>query len=91
MSEPCPFCNPSLSQIFYADDLVAGLWDDSPVAPGHALLIPCRHIASWFEANPEEQGALLRVLEIARQEVMKKYPAEGFNVISWFGATKGRW
>jgi diadenosine tetraphosphate (Ap4A) HIT family hydrolase len=54
----CPFCFPEATRIFHAGPLVLSLWDGFPVAPGHALLIPRRHVADWFEATPEEQAEL---------------------------------
>jgi diadenosine tetraphosphate (Ap4A) HIT family hydrolase len=62
---PCPFCNPSSDKLFFTGDLVVGLWDAFPVSPGHALLIPRRHVAEWFDATPEEQAELLRAIAVA--------------------------
>ena len=55
----CPFCNPSEARIFLSGVQVFGLWDAYPVSPGHALLIPRRHIPTWFEATSEEHVALI--------------------------------
>jgi diadenosine tetraphosphate (Ap4A) HIT family hydrolase len=45
---------------------VLGLWDAYPVTPGHALLIPTRHVDTWFDATMEERIALLRGIDVAR-------------------------
>jgi hypothetical protein len=55
----CPFCNPSEARIFLSGDQVFCLWDAYPVSPGHALLIPRRHIPAWFEATSQEHVALI--------------------------------
>ena len=70
MTRPaCPFCQPTADRIFHAGKLTLGLWDAFPVSPGHALLITKRHVASWFEAAPEEQAELLAGVELARREI----------------------
>lgn len=72
---PCPFCSPQ--RIFHTGPLTLGLWDAFPVSPGHALLIPRRHITTWSEATPDEQRELTAAIAIAQQASPK---ADGFNV-----------
>ena len=35
------------------------LWDAFPVNRGHALIIPRRHVPTWFDASAEERVALM--------------------------------
>ncbi|NHA14137.1 HIT family protein [Thioalkalivibrio sp. XN279] len=76
----CPFCEPSQERVFYQDDLICCLWDAFPVSDGHALVITRRHVPTWFEATPEEQAAVTRGIEIARQEIEKTRQPDGYNV-----------
>ena len=76
----CPFCSPDPDSIFYRDNLIVGLWDKHPVTPGHALLIPIRHVRTWFEASSEEQASLMRATEIARAAIDSASPADGYNI-----------
>jgi len=76
----CPFCNPDNPGIIMANDHAIALYDDYPVTPGHALIIPRRHIASLFEATGEEQAALLELLAEMRQLLLGEYRPEGFNI-----------
>ena len=77
----CPFCEPDVSRIFYDDDpMFLCLWDGFPVSPGHALVIPRRHVASWFDATPQEQACLLKGIEVAKREIEKQYQPNGFNI-----------
>jgi diadenosine tetraphosphate (Ap4A) HIT family hydrolase len=79
--QPCPFCNPRPAErIFYEDDLTRGLWDGFPVSPGHALLVPRRHVATWFDATAEEQAALMRALSAARDIAAERHRPDGYNV-----------
>lgn len=69
--QPCPFCDPRPAErIFYEDELIWGLWDGFPVSPGHALIVPRRHVATWFDATAEE-GASLSETRVVREGLIK--------------------
>ena len=77
----CPFCFPDAGRIFHVGDLVLGLWDGYPVSPGHALLVPRRHVSSWFEATPDERSELVAATDIARQAILSRMVSNiGVNV-----------
>lgn len=79
--QSCPFCDPRPAErIFYEDELTRGFWDGFPVSPGHALLVPRRHVATWFDATAEEQAALMRALSTARDIVAERHRPDGYNV-----------
>jgi len=67
-----------------------GRWDDFPVSPGHVLVIPRRHIGAWFDANPEEQVALLEGVERAREAILRRHQPDGFNIGINVGAAAGQ-
>ena len=74
----CPFCNyegPVLeSALAYA------CFDKHPVAPGHVLILPRRHISDWFEINSEERAAIWTLAEQARALLLRSYAPDGFNL-----------
>ena len=80
MSATCPFCTPDPTRIIFETDGFFGLWDGYPVSPGHALVIPRRHIATWFDASRDEQTALLEGIERVRQEILRRHQPDGFNI-----------
>jgi hypothetical protein len=53
--EPCPFCAAETERICHEAKDVLGVWDGFPVTPGHALLVPRRHVATWFQASQGER------------------------------------
>ena len=61
----CPFCTIVEADRLIETDLVIGFFDRYPVSPGHLLLIPRRHVASWFDATPEERAALMGAIDDA--------------------------
>ena len=76
----CVFCAPHADRIFYEGERVRGLWDAFPVSPGHALLIPRRHVATWFEASVEEQRDLASAISVAQRAVVERHEPDGFNI-----------
>jgi diadenosine tetraphosphate (Ap4A) HIT family hydrolase/HKD family nuclease len=77
---PCPFCPPPGDRIAFEEALVFGLWDAFPANPGHLLLVTRRHIPTWFEATQEEQQALTKAIDKARQAIEQRYQPDGFNI-----------
>lgn len=77
----CPFCDPPADRVFFQGECVFALWDGYPVSPGHALIIPRRHVSSLFEATPEELANLMEALPIVRAHVLEAHPdIAGFNI-----------
>jgi diadenosine tetraphosphate (Ap4A) HIT family hydrolase len=67
----CPFCiPPEHSRIIQTNDHAIAIYDGFPVSPGHILIIPKRHIASFFEATMEEQTAMFNLLTEVRQHLL---------------------
>jgi len=86
----CPFCHIPEEQRFYDGTLVFGIWDSHPASPGHALLIPKRHVATWFDASREEQAELLVAVDAAREAIEKTRSPDGYNIGVNIGAAAGQ-
>ena len=76
----CPFCQPAADRVFHKGEFILGLWDGFPVSPGHALLVPRRHVATWEDASPEERNALSESIVHAQAEIRKSHQPDGFNI-----------
>ncbi len=87
---PCPFCHPDPNLVFHQTDEIIALWDRYPVSPGHALIVPRRHVADWFEATSEEQRALTDGLTIVRKTIQEKHQPDGFNIGINIGEAAGQ-
>ena len=73
----CPFC--MASEAVLRNDLAFAIYDRAPVAPGHMLIIPRRHVADWFDTTPQEQSAMLALLELSRTLLRRERRPDGFN------------
>jgi diadenosine tetraphosphate (Ap4A) HIT family hydrolase len=90
MTKPCPFCTLPLERIIDSNDLALVIRDGYPVSPGHALVIPKRHIGSWFEITPEEQSAMLDLLGRAKAVLEEEFKPDGYNIGINDGPTAGQ-
>lgn len=77
---PCPFCAPDPARVFHKGQTVFALWDGFPVNPGHALIIPYRHVGSWFEATEEGQEEILRTIPLVRERIEANHAPAGYNI-----------
>ena len=76
----CPFCSLVETRIIAGLDLAIACWDAFPVSPGHALIVPRRHVASWTEATPDEKAAILSAIDVARVHIDERHRPDGYNI-----------
>ena len=60
--------------------LAFAIRDGFPVTEGHTLVITRRVVPTWFEATPEEQRALLELVEVVKGQLDALYRPDGYNV-----------
>ena len=89
-SSPCPFCTPDPARVFFQGKTVFALWDAFPLNDGHALIVPHRHIGSWFEATAGEQAEMLEAVSVVRKEIEGSRSPDGYNVGMNLGAAAGQ-
>lgn len=85
-STKCPFCDPDETRIIRRFDYVFALWDGFPVSEGHALIVPYRHVPTWFDASHEERAALFGAIDAVCEAIHARSPTGDFN----FGINVGQ-
>jgi diadenosine tetraphosphate (Ap4A) HIT family hydrolase len=80
MSAPCPFCALPASRIVFAHDLAVVIRDAFPVSSGHTLIIPRRHIGSFFDVTDDERKGMLQLLDAAKVGLDDEFHPDGYNV-----------
>jgi hypothetical protein len=78
-NKPCPFCNLEREKIL-ENELSFAIYDGFPVNEGHALIIPQRHTANYFDLSLQEQKDCIELLNRVKGIVQEKYNPAGFNV-----------
>jgi diadenosine tetraphosphate (Ap4A) HIT family hydrolase len=76
----CPFCTPSHRDILLQNELAYVRADRFPVARGHLLAIPFRHVPSLFDTTPDERSALLDLILEARAWNDERHHPDGYNI-----------
>lgn len=80
MNTPCPFCTLPPYRILAGDDLAIIASDGYPVSPGHALIIPRRHVGSFFETTAAERASLLQLLDQAKALIDAEFGPDACNI-----------
>ena len=74
----CELCAPQ--SVVAQNDLAYVRYDSNSLSKGHVLVIPRRHVASFFDMTAEEQGAVLTLLADAQRKIEKEYSPDGYNI-----------
>ena len=67
----CIFCNIDQSRIIDSDKYFNVILDIYPVTELHTLIIPHRHVASYFELTEQEQSSLFLLLKKHKNKLQK--------------------
>ena len=76
----CPFCCLVQPRILLQNEFAAAFLDGFPIADGHALVVPKRHVACLFELTEEEQAAVWSLVAQVRTKLITELHPDGFNV-----------
>lgn len=86
----CPFCALPAERILILADEALVIRDAFPVSPGHTLVIPRRHIGSFFELSDAERTCVVELLAQAKAELDLSFQPDGFNIGINDGAAAGQ-
>lgn len=77
----CPFCKPESERELIVESATAyAIFDKFPVSKGHALIIPKRHCADYFELSFKEQSACIFLLNKVKEIISSNYNPDGLNI-----------
>ncbi|HDL53779.1 MAG TPA: HIT family protein [Proteobacteria bacterium] len=80
MSNACPFCTVPSDRIISESDYTFTIRDGYPVSDGHTLIIPKRHVQSFFELHAIEKADILQFMEEARGQLDEEFSPDGYNI-----------
>lgn len=86
----CPFCALPRARVLFRNDSAVTVRDAYPVTPGHTLVIPVRHVTSFFDTTPEERTSMLGLLDAAKQQLQSEFGPTGYNIGINDGAVAGQ-
>lgn len=88
--DTCPFCSLPSERVVLRNASGVLVRDAYPVSRGHSLVIPTRHIGSFFELSQAERTDLLSLLDQAQQDLVDIYKPDGYNIGINDGAAAGQ-
>lgn len=80
MTMVCVFCSLPQDRIVESNDLAMVIRDGFPISPGHTLVIPKRHVGSFFEITAEERTAMFALLDKTASVLKEEYRPAGYNI-----------
>lgn len=76
----CPFCNDNINEMAFLESKnFFVIYNNSPILPGHSLVIPKFHIESLLNLTEKEQNELVNISIKAAKLILKVFNAESFN------------
>ncbi len=77
----CVFCEKILKgKVLFEDTFWVALEDGFPVSKGHTLIVPKRHVASFFDLTKEEFATLQEMICRAKERLDSLHKPDGYNI-----------
>ena len=90
-NNPCLFCNTNKKEYIFENDLAFATFDSYPVSKYHVLIIPKRHVKSYFELSNDELVACNKIIMQSKNKIEQKdQTIEGFNLGTNCGKVAGQ-
>ena len=80
MTEQCPYCTFDDYDVLAKNEFGVILPEPNALSKGHCVIIPIRHVGSFFEVTDKERKSLMSLLELARNELQLRHQPAGFHV-----------
>jgi len=85
-----PFLAVPASEWLAANRTAFVIADRFPVSPGHALVVPRRVVATWWEATDDERADMLVLIDEVKRRLDAELRPDGYNVGFNAGAAAGQ-
>ncbi|MGA8942499.1 MAG: HIT family protein [Thermoactinomyces sp.] len=74
----CPFCFP-VKPVLETRQAFA-IFDRYPVSKGHLLIIPRRHIQTYFDLTSSEKKEIDQLIHSGKDLIDKRFNPDGYNI-----------
>ena len=89
--EGCLFCEIPKDRVILENELAYAIRDGFPVAPMHSLVIPKRHVATFFDLYQPERNAIFKLVDALKINIEKSDSSvSGFNIGMNSGQSAGQ-
>ena len=88
-NNPCLFCRDPKG-VSLSNELAYSARDSYAVSPGHTVVIPRRHVATFFDLTPEEISACMALINEERKLLDDEFKPDGYNIGVNIGQAAGQ-
>ena len=88
-NNPCLFCKDAKG-VSLENALAYSARDSYAVSPGHTVVIPKRHVASFFDLTQEEVVACMALVNEEKKLIDHEFNPDGYNVGVNVGSSAGQ-
>jgi diadenosine tetraphosphate (Ap4A) HIT family hydrolase len=78
-NDPCLFCKDPRG-VSIQHELAYSARDSYPASPGHTVVIPRRHVSSFFDLTPEEVAACMGLIKEEKKRIDEEFNPDGYNI-----------
>jgi diadenosine tetraphosphate (Ap4A) HIT family hydrolase len=78
--DSCSFCAIEPGRIWLESEHALAVPDAYPVADGHALVMPRKHVGTIYELSMPEQRAIWELVGEVRERLLTGLKPDGFNI-----------
>jgi diadenosine tetraphosphate (Ap4A) HIT family hydrolase len=76
----CPFCTLPPTRIVQSNEIGLVVRDAYPISAGHTLIIPRRHVGSFFDLTTDERIALFGLVAEAKAQIDVEHRPGAYNI-----------
>ena len=90
-NNPCIFCEIRKEELQFENQLAYSSIDSYPVSEFHSLIVPKRHVETYFELTNEEIQACNELILKTKEKILKQDSSvKGFNIGTNVGKSAGQ-
>ena len=90
-NSPCIFCKIRKEELQFENQLAYSSIDSYPVSEFHSLIVPKRHVETYFELTSEEIQACNELILKTKEKILKQdLSVKGFNIGTNAGKIAGQ-
>ena len=78
MAGDCELCEPAA--VLSEDDHAYARYDSNSLTKGHVIVVPKRHVASYFDMTHEERLSVVSLLDAAKAIIEREVSPDGYNI-----------
>ena len=90
-NNPCIFCQTRKEELQFENQLAYSSTDSYPVSKFHSLIVPKRHVETYFELTKKEIQACNELILKIKEKILKQDSSvKGFNIGTNAGIVAGQ-